>query len=406
MAITANDAGLLGSFTQEQERTLKERRANLWTEVGNLLTRGNWTAEDAASHARMDAEIDSLTAQIDAGLKLRAANTADAEVVGERAERTGTSVDQHSDVFRRYLVHGINDLTPEDRSVMMRVQNTLVGTQGGFLVPDGFWNRLVEVQKQYGPIESAVNSITTSTGNDLPWLTNDDTANEGEIVGETESVTQQDLTFGVKVLRAHTYSSKQILVSWQLLQDSAIDIEGLIARKAGIRLARIHSRHFTVGTGTNQPEGIAVGLTGGKTFASATAITYDELIDIQHILDPAYRGGTQRWMFSDATLKIVRKLVDGQGNKAWQPSLQLGIPDRILGDPYIVNQNMPAPTTGNVSVLYGDFNSGYIIRKVKGATAVRISEKYAESLQTGYFVWDRMDGKKDDTNAYTYGIQA
>lgn len=409
------DRDLLGDFTFQDEQRLLERRAALLGEARELVQKNEWDAQDNEKWERIDADVERLSNQIDAGRRVRNANRADAQVVQERAERTGTPAERHAEVFDKYMRFGVNKMSDDEIAILERsvdpqmratVLNTTQGAYGGFLVPDGFWNRLVEAQKAYGPIEQYVNQITTSTGNDLPWLTEDSTSDEGEILNEGDTVSSTDMTFGVKVMRAYTYSSKLMKVSWQLLQDSAIDIEGLIARKAGIRLGRIHARHFTVGTGINQPEGIATGLSGGVPFAGATAITTDELIDLQHVLDPAYRTGTQRWMFNDNTLKLLRKLKDSDGNYVWQPGMVQGAPDVILGDPYIVNQAMPDPTSGNVSVLYGDFTRGYIIRRVKGATAVRLSEKYAEQLQTGYFVYDRMDGVKDETAAYTYGVQA
>lgn len=400
-------------FTLADEKAINEERGTLWAELSALARKKDFDSDDRTKSEQLQERLDNLTARRDAGLRVRAAARADKDVVDERTDRTGTGPEQYDAVFRKYLCVGLNEMQPEERTILMgrtdkemRVQTTITGSGGGFLVPDGFWNRLVEQQKAFSPLEGVANVITTSTGADLPWLTMDDTANEGELLNEGDSVTSQDLAFGVKVLRSFTYSSKLILVSWQLIQDSAVDIEGIIARVAARRLARIHAKHFSIGDGVNKPEGITVGLTGGKAFAGAAAITYDELIDIQHILDPAYRDGNQRWMFNDATLKLIRKLVDGQGNKAWQPSLQSGIPDTILGDGYVLNHGMAGPTSGNVSVLYGNFNAGYIIRRVKGATVVRLGEKYAENLQTGYFVYDRMDGKKDDTSSYTYGIQA
>lgn len=409
-----NDA--FAEFTLADEKRLNDRRGELhkrMLEVNELL-RTAPTPELDTEWERLDADMTKLTAERDRGLKLRALSGKDAEIIGEREERTGTPAERYNEVFLKYLREGVLELKPEERTILQggqaqgefRVQQTLTAAGGGYLVPDGFWNRLVEAQKAFGSIEAVANILTTATGNEIPWLTMDDTGNTGELLNEGDQVSQQDISFDTKVLRAFTYSSKLILVSWQLMQDSVFDLEGLIARVAGQRLARIHTTHFTTGDGVNKPQGITVGLTGGKVFASPTAVTVDELIDIQHILDPAYRAGNQRWMFNDSFFKSIRKLADVNGNKIWQPGLTTGAPDSILGDPYIVNAAMPAPTTGNVSVLYGDFNAGYIVRKVKGATAVRLNEKYADFLQTGFFVYDRMDGRPDVTSAYTYGIQA
>lgn len=406
----ADDELASGDYTHEDERKDREKLATAFTALRTAIDGSG--EDDGAEIRKIEKDLDATETRLRAGLRLREANRRDADVVNERAERTGTPAEQHRELFNKYLrgqemerseivrLHGFADKE-------LRVQNTLVGSKGGFLVPDGFWNRLVEQQLAYSPLEPFVNVMTTATGNDLPWMTMDDTANEGELLNEGDTVSEQDLAFGTKVIRAFTYSSKLIRVSWQLLQDSVIDVEGVITRAAGIRLGRIHARHFTLGDGVNKPEGIAYGLTGGKTFAGAAAITPDELIDIQHILDPAYRTGTQRWMFNDTTFKLVRKLKDADNNYLWNPGITQGATaSTILGDPYIINPAMPGPTTGLVSILYGDFNRGYIIRRVKGATAVRLDEMYATQLQTGFFLYDRVDGKKDETAAYTYGIQA
>ena len=400
-------------FSLDDEKRINDERGVIFHEIKDLAKKRDADAQDIEKLEKLEERLDQLTKQRDAGLRLRNANRNDAEIVGEREEKTGTPLERYNEVFVKYLRVGVNDLNPEERDLLMngadkelRVQQTLTGSAGGFLVPDGFWNRLVEAQADFGTIEAYANVLTTATGNDLPWLTGDDTSNTGELIGEGDQVSEQDVVFGTQVLRAFTYSSKMIRVSWQLMQDSVIDIEGYIARQAGKRLARIHTTHLTTGDGVNKPQGITVGLTGGKAAASATVWTHDELIDIQHILDPAYRNGNQRWMFADSTLKSVRKIVDGDGNKAWQPGLVSGMPDQLLGDPYVVNQAMPVNTTGNVSILYGDFNEGYIVRRVKGATAVRLNELFAQRLQTGFFVYDRIDGRPDVKSAYTYGIQA
>lgn len=400
----------VGEFTYDQEKQLLEKRANLWEQYKAEFKRGS-EVYDEQKLDRIDNDIQKLNREIERGRKLRESNRADAEIVSERQDRTGTPADEHADLFGRWM-RG-NDLTREERMKLagytpgeFRVQQTLTGSGGGFLVPDGFWNRLVEQMLAYGPIEQFVNVISTGSGNDLPWTTMDDTSNEGELLNEGDQVSEQDLSFDVKVLRAHTYSSKLIRVSWQLMQDEVFDIEGLISRAAGIRLGRIHAKHFTIGDGVNKPDGITVGLSGGETLAAAANIDFEDLENIQHNIDPAYRTGNQRWMFSDAMLKLIRRVEGGtnQDQRAWQPALAAGVPDTVLGDPYVVNQSMPVPGSGNVSIIYGDLNRAYVVRRVRGATAVRLDEKYADYLQTGFFVYDRVDGTKDETSAYTYGV--
>ena len=84
--------------------------------------------------------------------------------------------------------------------------------------------------------------------------------------------------------------------------------------------ARIHNQHFTTGTGSAQPQGIVTGATSGVTAAGVAAITADELIDLQHSIDPAYRNERSKFMLSDTALKGLRKLKDtGSGEYMFQP---------------------------------------------------------------------------------------
>jgi HK97 family phage major capsid protein len=191
-------------------------------------------------------------------------------------------------------------------------------------------------------------------------------------------------------------------VSWQLLQDSAIDIEGFLVRALGTRLARITNTHLTVGTGVAQPQGIVPGITLTASANSATAIEFDDLVDLQHAIDPAYRTDSARFMFQDDILLELRKIRDdsggaGVGRPIWEPSVQVGEPSRILGHSYVINQDMIGTMAStNRTVLYGDFATAYIHRQVKGIQVVRLDERYADFLQTGWFGYLRQDGDFDE----------
>lgn len=405
-------------------RDLKEKRARVWEQSKALLddaTASGWTAENETKWAALDADITALTTSIDRGEKLLALDARDAELDAQRRDETGTSRDEYDAVFRAYLAQGAADLEPAQRRVLQAntskslPKNALgVGTggAGGYTVPEGFWQKVTETQKAFGGVAGVANTITTDTGNDLPWMTNDDTSNEGAILAENAAVSEQDVSFGTNILGAYLYTSKLIRVSVQLLQDSSVDIESFLARKAGVRLARIHNRHQTTGTGTGQPRGIVTGATTGKTTNSSTAITFDEIVDLVHSVDPAYRQGDNvAFMVNDAILAYLRKVRDdsggaGVGRPLWEPSVQVGAPSTLFGYPYIVNQHMASTVAAsNTTALFGNFNEGYVIRNVAGATAVRLAERYAEYLQVGFFVYDRQDATTDDTNAYKALVQ-
>src|SRR5690606_11276142 len=145
-----------------------------------------------------------------------------------------------------------------------------------------------------------VRRIETATGNAIPWPTLDDTSNKGSLLTENTQVNPQDLTFNTKTLNAYKYSSDLILVSNELLQDSALDVESIIRMALAERIGRILNEHFTTADGSSKPHGIVTASSLGVTAASQSAITADELIDLEHSVDPAYRSDPScRFMFND-----------------------------------------------------------------------------------------------------------
>jgi HK97 family phage major capsid protein len=316
---------------------------------------------------------------------------------------------RYSTAFEAYLRGGWTRLAPEQRELLeanfvttkeARAQGTQPDSVGGYLVPEGFRSNLVETMKAFGGLLAVVEVITTSTGQDLPWPTNDDTSNEGEILGENTDATELDLGFGGAKLQAYIFSSKIVRVARALLQDSAVDLETFIPRKLGERIGRRAARAWTTGTGVDQPQGITVGITTGKTGASGqtTSIIYDDLVDLEHSVDPAYRLNA-RYVWHDTTLKVIRKLKDSDGRPLWVPVPTVGFPATVNGWPYTVDNSMPEMAASARSVVFGDVRAGYIVRQVLGVQTLRLEERYAERLQVGFLGFSRMDGMIQDTSA-------
>lgn len=142
----------------------------------------------------------------------------------------------------------------------------------------------------------------------------------------------------------------------------------------------------------------------GKDAAVATAVTYDELIDLVHSVDPAYRQSPKvRFMFNDLTLAALRKLKDGDGRYIWtQGNVQDGVPGSILGYRYSVNQAMDGVATGKKSILFGDFGK-YFVRKV-GSPMIGVKrETYWPDLGIAGLIY--LDGELGDTAAVKHLLQ-
>jgi HK97 family phage major capsid protein len=286
-----------------------------------------------------------------------------------------------------------------------RALSAITGATGGFTVPTGFYNSLIEAMKAYGGMRSSRHTnLRTAAGNTLPIPKVDDTSNVGMIVGESAAVgNATDPTFSQLNLGAYKYTSRTILIPIELLQDSAFDIEAYIRGAIATRIGRITNTHFTVGTGSSQPTGVVQNATSGKvgTTGQTTSITYDDLVDLIHSVDPAYRVSSSHFMFNDSSLKALRKLKDGQGNPIWQPGLVQGAPDKILGYDYVINQDVATMAASAKSVLFGDF-SKFFIRDVMDLSIFRIGEKYIENGQVGFVAFSRHDSTLVDTNAIKF----
>lgn len=414
----------------ERLQELRERRRVLWEEAKSLLQEAeannrDMGADENARYEALVADVDHLTREIGNRERADSIETALAQpqpepkIERDRATADGGKVPGSTNydvAFRQWLRGGMGNLDGTQQRMMrqyaassavdpreQRALGIATGGAGGYTVPQGFLRKITEYLKLFGGVRQVANVIQTAAGNALPWPAIDDTANVGAILAENTGMTQQDVVFTTKTLNAYMYTSLLVLVSYQLLEDTAFDLESKLGQWLGTRIGRIQNTHFTVGTGTGQPEGIQTNSVIGTTLATGntTTVTYGGLIDLITSVDPAYRqGGNAQFMMSDTALATVRKLTDTQNRPLWQPSVQAGYPDTLLGYSVVINQDMPVPAANAKSILFGDFNQGYIIRDVLGIQVTRLDERYADALQVGFFAFARADGKPDNTAAF------
>lgn len=414
------------------EQKLINERAGIWAQmqaVMDVATREgrDLSGEETATYNRLEADLDAKTEQIELVRKhsARAAEfnrvdrtgvVAPGAVEDPIVDAEGNTQSDYDLAFSLWAKFGQGSLTSEQANILSRgamdtetakaIRNAGgVGTStaGGYTVPALFRDVLIERLKFYSSVRQVASSITTETGASLPWMTNDDTGNVGAILGENTAVTEQDFVFGTASLDVYMYTSKLVRESLQLIQDSALDLNEFLPRKLGERIGRAQNAHFTTGTGTAQPLGL---ITGGTAVAAATGnatgFTYDALVDATARLDPAYLTSADlAWMGSQAALASFRKLKDSQNRPLWEPSLQAGNPDRLLGYRYVLNNDVPVPAANAKSLAFGDFRAGYIVRDVTGVQMLTLRERFAEYLQVGYLGFQRSGGTVQDTNAYT-----
>ena len=268
---------------------------------------------------------------------------------------------------------------------------SLTATAGGEVVPEGFSNQLEVALLAFGGMRQVAQVVRTTEGNNLPWPTFNDTAQTGRLVSEAAAIVDGTTPVtGEVVYGAFKYSSDFIKISYELLNDSAFDMDGIIGEAIGIRVGRIQNTHFTVGDGSSKPRGLMIDTVAGVTAASATAITANELLDLAHAVNSAYRTGA-RYMFEDLTLKVLRKLQDSTGRQLWQDAVADGAPGTIHGYGYQINDDMAAVAASQKSVAFGALNA-YKIRDAGNIRLKRLEERFADNDQTAFLGLLRSDG--------------
>lgn len=298
--------------------------------------------------------------------------------------------------FRQHHPSQAVDRTLDYRATVM---TSGAGDSGGYLIaPEQLRTSLEVNMLAFGGMRQVGETIRTATGEPLSWPTADDTGNTGTQIGETADVSNSGAggnlpTFGVQTWYAYDFSSNMILVPKNLLNDNVFGLPSLLGQMLGERLGRITNTRMTVGTGAATITGI---VTSATTYSaiSATAITYDDVIKLEHSVDPAYRQmpGTG-YMLHDSIMLQLRLLKDGTSNYLWKSNEPAGRPDTLNNKPFTINQDMDSTiSSGKKTLLFGHLPS-YKIRTVGNIELVRLDERYAEYRRVAFIAFTREDGK-------------
>jgi len=377
---------------------LREKRAKAWDSAKAFLDskRGNdglISAEDTATYEKMEADVVNLGKEIDRlerqqalDLELsKAVNTPITMKPNSNMEmKTGRASDEYKTAFWKAL-RSKNSFD---------IQNALqIGTdsEGGYLAPDEFEKVLIQALEEENLFRSLAKIINTSSGDKkIPIVASKGTASWVE---EEAPIPDSDDVFGLVSIGAYKLST-MIKVSEELLNDSVFNLEAYIAKEFARRIGAKEEEAFFIGDGSGKPTGIfnaTGGATLGVTAAAATAITADEVIDLMYSLKSPYRKNAV-FVTNDATVKVIRKLKDGNGQYIWQPSLAAGTPDTILNRPVKTSAYVPTIASTAKTIAFGDFGY-YWVADRQGRSFQRLNELYAATGQVGFKATQRVDGK-------------
>ena len=378
---------------------LREKRAKLWNDTKAFLDShrdadGMVSAEDNATYEKMEADVVAMGKEIER-LERQAAIDREMDAptasplvsrptVPARKDRSARATDEYKKAFWAQM-RGQNSY---------EIRNALqVGTlsEGGYTVPDEFEHQLIEGLEDENIMRGVVHVLQTGSGeHKIPIVASHGT---GSWVEEEQQIPESDDAFSQITLSAHKFATA-IRISRELLNDSAFDLAAYIAHEFVRRAGAAEEQAIIAGDGSHKPIGLlhdTLGAQIGVTANSATAITADELIDLQHSIKSGYRRKAC-WIMNDATISAIRKLKDGQGQYIWQPGIKEGAPDMLFNQKVLMSNYMPLVASGNKVILYGDY-SYYWLAEREGRTLERLNELYAMTDQVGFKMTERLDGR-------------
>ena len=375
---------------------LREKRAKAWEAAKAFLdshrnTNGVLSAEDDAAYSRMEQDITDLGREI---ARLERQEALDAELSkpvgkpltgkpmsGKDEPKTGRA----SDEYRNAMLTAL-------RSNFKQVSNILqegVDTDGGYLVPEEYDSRLIDVLDEENIMRRLGTKITTSGDHKINIAA---TKPAAAWIEEGGALSFGDATFSQILLDAHKLHVA-IKVTEELLYDNAFGLENYIITQFGKALANAEEDAFLNGDGSGKPLGLFAATGGGKYSVELndTKISADDIVNLIYALKRPYRKSAA-FIMNDSTIAAIRKLKDGNGAYIWQPSYQAGEPDRVCGYAVYTSAFAPELEKGKPAIAFGDF-SYYNIGDRGTRSFQELRELFAGNGMIGYVAKERVDGK-------------
>ena len=375
---------------------LRLKRAKAWEACKQFLDshrgeNGLLSAEDETTYNRMEADVESYGREIE---RLERQNATDARLglpatdpILMNPQAQTLTGPRTSDEYRTGFWNYVRIKNAPVSNVMSEGTNA----DGGYLVPVEYEKTLIKALDEscvmrkiarHIPMSGKEMEITKQTGNST-----------GVWMAENAVFNASQATFDQVKLTAHK-AGILTTASEELVQDAVFDIEDFISKDFANQLGVVEEAAFITGDGSGKPTGVLAATGGaatGVTAASATAIAADELIDLYYSVKSPYRVKSH-WLMNDQTAKVIRKLKDNQNNYLWQPGIQAGTPDTVLGRPVVYSAAVPTVAASARPIAFGDF-SYYWIGERKGISIQRLNELFAGSGQIGFLATMRVGGK-------------
>lgn len=350
----------------EIRKTHEEFKSYVDRELAEIKKNGVAAPETVEAIERMNKRMDALQANLE-------------------RPGTGTKSEEKGDAaLSAYMRKGWNGM---DATQVTKALSVGSDPDGGYLVMPQQAGIITGKVYETSPMRAICGSITIGTDAYEFMVDNDEVTYGwvGEKSSRTETATPTLKKGRIEVHELYAMPS----ITQKMLDDAAFNVEGWLGGKVADKIGRVSNAAFVTGNGVGKPRGITDYTTAatadatrawgtlehvlsGAAGAFAASAPADKLFDLIYALKPAYRNGA-RFVTNRQTIGAIRKIKDSStaANYLWQPGLQEGEPQRVLGYPVTDAEDMPALATDSLSLAFGNFNEGYLIVDRQGIRVLR-----------------------------------
>ena len=279
----------------------------------------------------------------------------------------------------------------------------LTETAGGAMIPKTIARRIIEEVYNICPILERSTKYNTKGELVIPYYDEDTTAITVGFAQEFVELSSSVGTFTGITLKDYL-AGALTLVSRSLINNTAINLTDFVVRRMALNIARflegvLLNGGVVSGAGTlNEVKVLGLSTaTVGVTTAAATAITADDLIDLQGSIKDIFQQNAI-WIMHTNTRTALRKLKDEVGRYLLQDDISAAFGKTLLGKDVYVSDNMPEMEAGNIAIYYGDMR-GLATKFSEDMNIQVLREKYATMHAIGVVGWVDFDSQIENQQA-------
>jgi len=384
-----------------------DKRAQLVTEARGIVDKVDkeereMTAEENEKYEKILGDVEKLFSEIDKEQRLlqieanlSKASEVEEDVKPDKNDKPTDDKEFRTKAFRKFLRGGMGVLTVDEK----RALSAGTDDEGGYTIPpQEFVAQLLKDVDDLVFIRQAATKFTLTKSESMGAPTLEEDPADADWTTELATGSEDsDMEFGKRELEPNPFA-KRIKISKTLIRRSALNIEDIVRQRLAYKFSITEEKAYMTGNGTGKPLGIftasADGIPTSRDVSednSETAPTFDGLINAKYSLKEQYLKKST-WMFHRDCLKILSKIKDSENRYTWEPSVQMGQPDRLLNRPIYMSEYAPNTfTAGQYVGAIGDFSFYWIVDSLD-LQMQRLVELYAETNQIGYIARKEGDG--------------